>query len=120
MAMLLGVFLGIYRPELAVKMKPFGDAFINLVKMLIGPIIFCTVVHGIASMGDLKHLGRIGGKTLLYFEAVSTSALVIGLVVVNVLKPGVGFNIDPTTLDPNLTKTYAANAHALSAADFFF
>jgi aerobic C4-dicarboxylate transport protein len=117
-AMLLGIAFGFVWPELGVKMKPLGDAFINLVKMLIGPIIFCTVVHGIASMGDLKKLGRIGGKTLLYFEVVSTLALIIGLVVVNVLKPGVGFNIDPTTLDPNVTKAYTANAHALSTVDF--
>ena len=93
-AMLLGIAFGFSWPALAVQMKPLGDAFINLVKMLIGPIIFCTVVHGIASMGDLKKLGRIGGKTLIYFEVVSTLALIIGLVVVNILKPGVGFNID--------------------------
>lgn len=118
-AMLLGVTLGIYQPDLASKMKPLGDAFIGLIKMLIGPIIFCTVVHGVASMGDLKHLGRVGGKTLLYFEVVSTMALVIGLLVVNILKPGAGFNFDPTTVDPATAKTYATNAHALSAVDFF-
>ncbi len=117
-AMLLGIALGFFQPDAAVKMKPLGDAFINLVKMLIGPIIFCTVVHGIASMGDLKKLGRIGGKTLLYFEAVSTLALVIGLVVVNVLKPGAGFNIDPATLDPNIAKNYTGSGHALNTVDF--
>jgi len=117
-AMLLGIAFGFFCPELGVKMKPLGDAFINLVKMLIGPIIFCTVVHGIASMGDLKKLGRIGGKTLVYFEIVSTFALIIGLVVVNVLKPGVGFNIDPATLDPNVAKAYTTNAHALSTVNF--
>ena len=117
-ALLLGILFGALWPELGVKMKPLGDAFINLVKMLIAPIIFCTVVHGLASMGDLKKLGRIGGKTLLYFEVVSTVALLIGLVVVNVLKPGAGFNLDPATLDPNLTKNYTANAHALSTVDF--
>ncbi len=117
-AMLLGIAFGFFYPALGVKMKPLGDAFINLVKMLISPIIFCTVVHGIASMGDLKKLGRIGGKTLLYFEVVSTLALLIGLVVVNVLKPGAGFNIDLTTLDPNVAKTYAGNAHALTTVDF--
>ena len=99
-AMLLGIAFGFLYPDLGVKMKPLGDAFINLVKMLISPIIFCTVVHGIASMGDLRKLGRVGGKTLFYFEAVSTLALVLGLVVVNVLKPGAGFNINPATLDP--------------------
>jgi aerobic C4-dicarboxylate transport protein len=117
-ALVLGIAFGFFWPEQGVKMKPLGDAFINLVKMLIGPIIFCTVVHGIASMGDLKKLGRVGGKTLLYFEVVSTVALLIGLVVVNVLKPGVGFNIDPATLDPNVTKAYTANAHSLSTVDF--
>lgn len=117
-AMLLGIALGIFRPGLAVKMKPLGDAFINLIKMLIGPIIFCTVVHGIASMGDLKKLGRIGGKTLLYFEVVSTFALIMGLLVVNILKPGAGFNIDPTTLDASATKAYTTGAPALNTVDF--
>jgi len=117
-ALLVGIAFGGVWPELGVKMKPLGDAFINLVKMLIGPIVFCTVVHGIASMGDLKKLGRIGGKTLLYFEAVSTLALIIGLVVVNVLKPGAGFNLDPATLDPNVTQAYATNGHALNPVDF--
>ena len=117
-ALLAGIAFGFFWPELGVKLKPLGDAFINLVKLLITPIIFCTVVHGIASMGDLKKLGRVGGKTLLYFEIVSTLALIIGLVVVNMLKPGAGFNIDPATLDLNLTKSYAANAPTLSTVDF--
>ena len=117
-ALLLGIAFGFLWPELGVKMKPLGDAFINLVKMLIGPIIFCTVVHGLASMGDIKKLGRIGGKTLLYFEVVSTLALIIGLVVVNVLKPGVGFNIDPATLDPNIAKAYTNTPQAFSTVDF--
>ncbi len=80
----------------AASLKPLGDGFISLVKMMIAPIIFCTVVHGIASMGDMKKLGRIGVKTLIYFEVVSTIALLIGLLVVNVLKPGAGFNFDPS------------------------
>jgi aerobic C4-dicarboxylate transport protein len=99
-------------------LKPLGDGFIKLIKMLIAPIIFCTVVHGIASMADLKKLGRIGGKTILYFEVVSTLALLIGVAVVNLLKPGAGFNIDPTTLDPKTSQDYAQKAHALSAVDF--
>ena len=115
----LGVAVGALWPAFGKSLKPLGDVFINLVKMLISPIIFCTVVHGIASMGDLRKLGRIGGKTLLYFEVVSTFALLIGLVVVNVLKPGAGFNIDPATLDPDFARTYADKAHALTAADFF-
>ncbi|HTB84116.1 MAG TPA: C4-dicarboxylate transporter DctA [Candidatus Sulfotelmatobacter sp.] len=117
-ALLAGVAFGILSPGTAVKMKPLGDAFINLVKLLIAPIIFCTVVHGMAAMGSLKKLGRVGGKTLLYFEAVSTLALVIGLVVVNVFKPGAGFNIDPATLDPDAVKNYTAGAHALNTVDF--
>ena len=121
----LGILLGHLFPDAAgpgawraSSLKPLGDAFIKLVKMVIAPIVFCTIVHGIASMSDMKKLGRIGGKTLLYFEVVSTLALVIGLVVVNVLKPGVGFNIDPRTLDPKIGAAYAEKAHALSTADF--
>ncbi len=115
----LGIVVGALWPAFGKSLKPLGDAFINLVKMLISPIIFCTVVHGIASLGDLRKLGRIGGKTLLYFEIVSTFALLIGLVVVNVVKPGAGFNIDPATLDPGLARTYADPAHTLTAVDFF-
>jgi aerobic C4-dicarboxylate transport protein len=90
-AVIIGVLVGYLDPALGSKLKPLGDGFIKLVKMMIAPIIFCTVVHGIASMGDLKRLGRVGAKTLLYFEVVSTLALIIGLIVVNVLQPGVGF-----------------------------
>src|SRR5512132_2010299 len=89
-AVVFGILLGHFTPDFAQSLKPLGDAFIKLVKMLITPIIFCTVVHGVASMRDLKKLGRVGGKTLLYFEIVSTVALVIGLIVVNVLRPGDG------------------------------
>ena len=118
LAVALGIVVGCFFPETGKALKPLGDGFIKLVKMLIAPIIFCTVVHGLASMGDLKKLGRIGFKTLLYFEIVSTLALVIGLVVVNLLKPGAGFNIDPTTLDPAIAKSYAKKAHSLSTVDF--
>ncbi len=90
-AVVLGIWVGKVFPEFGKDLKPLGDGFIGLVKMMIAPIIFCTVVHGIASMGDLKKLGRVGGKTLLYFEVVSTLALIVGLLVVNVLKPGEGF-----------------------------
>src|SRR5258706_15221150 len=89
----LGILVGFLWPEFGKSLKPLGDGFIKLVKLLISPIIFCTVVHGIASMGDLKRLGRVGVKTLLYFEIVSSFALVIGLLVVNLLKPGAGFNV---------------------------
>jgi aerobic C4-dicarboxylate transport protein len=99
--------------------KPLGDGFIKLIKMLIAPIIFCTVVHGVASMSDLKKLGRVGGKTILYFEVVSTLALVIGLVVVNLLRPGDGFNVDPKALDAGTTKSYVQGAKQLGLADFF-
>ena len=91
-AVSLGVLLGVFQPEFAKKLKPIGDTFVNLVKMVITPIIFLTIVHGIASMADLRRLGRVGGKALLYFELVSTLALAIGLVVVNVTKPGAGLD----------------------------
>jgi aerobic C4-dicarboxylate transport protein len=117
----IGVLIGHWFPDTGKALKPLGDAFIKLVKMVIAPIIFCTVVHGIASMADLKKLGRVGIKTLFYFEVVSTVALVIGLVVVNVLQPGVGFHIDPHSLDPNIVgagKSYAAKAQSMGMVDF--
>ena len=104
-AVVIGVLLGHFAPQAAVEMKPFGDAFIKLIKMMIAPIIFCTVVVGIAGMEDMKKVGKTGGLALLYFEIVSTFALIIGLVLVNVVKPGAGMNVDPTTLD---TKGIAA------------
>ena len=104
LAVAFGIAIGYLFPDAAgpdqwhaSALKPLGDGFIKLVKMIIAPIVFCTVVHGIASMSDLKKLGRVGGKTLLYFELVSTLALVIGLIVVNTLQPGAGFNIDHRT-----------------------
>jgi aerobic C4-dicarboxylate transport protein len=118
-AVVLGIALGWAAPDAGKALKPLGDAFIKLVKMLIAPIIFCTVVHGVASMTDLKRLGRVGFKTILYFEVVSTIALLIGLVVVNVLRPGDGFHVDPATLDPKLTQAYAQTAERLSTAEFF-
>ncbi len=117
-AILCGVLLGIYLPGDAVNMKPLGDGFIKLIKMIIGPVIFCTVVSGIAGMQDVKKIGRVGGKALLYFEVVSTLALAIGLVVANVLKPGAGFNADPATLDTKAIAQYTAKAHAQSTVDF--
>jgi aerobic C4-dicarboxylate transport protein len=124
-AVALGILVGAFFPDTpkagdwhASTLKPLGDGFIKLITMIIAPIIFCTVVHGIASMSDMKKLGRVGGKTLLYFEVVSTLALVIGLVVVNLLKPGVGFDIDPRTLDPNVGAEYSAKAQSLSTVDF--
>ncbi|HWX12558.1 MAG TPA: dicarboxylate/amino acid:cation symporter [Trinickia sp.] len=118
-AIIAGVALGHYASALAIDMKPLGDAFINLVKMVIGPIIFCTVVTGIAGMEDMKKVGRVGGKALLYFEIVSTFALVLGLVATHLLKPGAGFNVDVATLDSKAVASYAQKAHGQSAVDFF-
>lgn len=117
-AIALGILLGHYHPQLAIQMKPLGDAFIKLIKMVIGPIIFCTVVSGIAGMQDMKKVGRVGGKALLYFEVVSTFALLIGLVASHILKPGVGLNIDPTTLDSKAVSAYAQKAHGQTMVDF--
>src|ERR1700751_1731295 len=99
-AIALGILLAHFFPNVAIPMKPLGDGFIALIKMMIAPVIFCTVEHGISSMSDLKKIGRIGLKTLIYFDVVSTVALAIGLLVGELLHPGAGFNIDPSTLDP--------------------
>jgi len=118
LAILAGGALGYVNPPLAVKLKPLGDGFIALVKMLIGPVIFCTVVLGIAGAGDMKKVGRVGAKALIYFEVVSTIALIIGLTVVNVIRPGAGFNIDPRTLDAKAVDTYAKAAASQTTTDF--
>jgi len=109
-AIAVGILIGHYFPNTGVALKPLGDGFISLIKMMIGPVIFCTVVHGIGSMRDLKKIGRIGIKTLFYFEAVSTLALGLGLLVGELLQPGRGFNIDPATLDPNAVAGYVHRA----------
>ena len=113
----LGLAVGALWPQTGAALKPLGDAFIKLVKMVIAPVIFCTVALGIAQMSDMKKFGRIGGKALIYFEAVSTLALVIGLVVGVVVRPGAGFNIDPASLDPSVTATYVTRAHADSVTE---
>jgi len=118
MAVAAGIVVGAFFPEFGKSLKPLGDGFIKLIKMMIAPIIFCTVVHGIASMGDLKRLGRTGLKTLVYFEVVSTLALIIGLVVVNLLRPGDGLNLDVRTLDAKVSQAYLTNAHSTDKADF--
>ena len=118
LAILAGGTLGYLQPDAGVALKPLGDGFIALVKMLIAPIIFCTVVLGIAGAGDMKKVGRVGGKALLYFEVVSTFALAIGLVVANVLQPGKGFNVDPATLDGKAVADYARVAATQSTTDF--
>jgi len=117
-AIALGVLLGIYLPTDAVAMKPLGDGFIKLIKMIIAPVIFCTVVSGIAGMQDVKKIGRVGGKALLYFEVVSTFALVIGLFVANIVQPGAGFNADPATLDTKAIAQYTEKAKHQSTVDF--
>jgi len=114
-----GGLLGFVRPDVAVTLKPLGDGFIALVKMLISPVIFCTVVLGIAGAGDMKKVGRVGGKALLYFEVVSTFALIIGLSVMYVVRPGDGFHINPQTLDAKAVATFAKAAQEQSAIDFF-
>jgi len=106
----VGILVGYLDPQLGVKLKPLGDGFISLIKMMIAPVIFCTIVHGIASMGDLKKIGRVGLKTLFYFEAVSTLALVVGLAVGELWQPGAGFNIDPASLDPKAIASYVTRA----------
>ncbi len=113
----LGLLVGALWPEFGASLKPLGDAFIKLIKMVIAPVIFCTVALGIAQMGDIKKFGRIGGKALIYFEVVTTLALVIGLVVGEVIRPGAGFNIDPTTLDTTAVATYAKRAEADSVTE---
>ena len=117
-AIACGVLLGYFEPKMGVDLKPLGDGFIKLVKMIIAPVIFCTVVHGIAGMQDMKKVGRVGGKALLYFEIVSTFALLIGLVVANVAKPGAGFNADLSTLDTKAIEGFTAKAHAQSTVEF--
>lgn len=116
LAVSLGVILGIFAPGTAKALKPLGDTFINLVKMVITPIIFLTIVHGIASMADLRKLGRVGGKALLYFEIVSTLALAIGLVIVNVTRPGDG--VDLTQLTKGDITKYAAAGEQMGLLDF--
>jgi len=117
-AIVLGVLLGVFYPEVGTAMKPLGDGFIKLIKMIIAPVIFCTVVAGIAGMQDMKKIGRVGGKALLYFEVVSTFALAIGLIVANVAKPGAGFNVDPAHLDSSSIAQYTTNAHAQTTTEF--
>jgi aerobic C4-dicarboxylate transport protein len=113
-----GGLFGYVNPSAAVSLKPLGDGFIALVKMLINPIVFCTVVLGIAGAGDMRKVGRVGGKALLYFEIVSTFALLIGLLVVNIVQPGAGFNVDPATLDAKAVAEYANRATTQTTVGF--
>ncbi|TCS82557.1 dicarboxylate/amino acid:cation symporter [Tepidibacillus fermentans] len=117
-AILIGILLGFFYPEVAVKMKPLGDGFIKLIKMLIAPIIFSTVVVGIANMGDMKKVGRVGLKALIYFEVVTTIALFIGLIVVKIYQPGAGINADVSTMDASAIASYTNAAKHLSTTEF--
>lgn len=114
LALMLGVLLGLLWPETAVKLKPLGDAFIKLIKMIIPVLVFCVVVHGIAGAGDLKRVGRVGVKALVYFEVVTAVALALGLALGYLFQPGVGMNVDPTTLDAKAMSAYADNASKLT------
>ena len=117
-AIVIGVLLGHFFPSFATQLKPMGDAFIKLIKMMIAPIIFCTIITGIAGMQDTKKVGRVGVKSILYFEVVTTFALIIGLVVINVLKPGAHMQVDPATLDPAAVEGYIKEGKSQSIGDF--
>ncbi|MDU0306280.1 dicarboxylate/amino acid:cation symporter [Rhizobium sp. 10PS4] len=117
-AIAAGILLGHFYPEFGIQLKPLGDAFIKLVKMIIAPVIFLTVATGIAGMSDLQKVGRVAGKAMLYFLTFSTLALIIGLIVANVVQPGAGMNIDPASLDPAAVATFAAKAHEQSIVGF--
>jgi aerobic C4-dicarboxylate transport protein len=117
-AIVIGALLGHFYPALGALMKPLGDGFIKLIKMLIAPIIFCTVVVGIAGMEDMKKVGKTGGLALVYFEVVSTLALVVGLVIINVIRPGAGMNIDPNTLDTTALAAYTGPGKVQTTTDF--
>jgi aerobic C4-dicarboxylate transport protein len=117
-AIIAGVLLGHLEPKLGVDLKPLGDGFIKLIKMIIAPVIFCTVVAGITGMQDMKKIGRVGGKALIYFEIVSTIALAIGLVVANLIQPGNGFNVDVSKLDASSVAKFTEKAQAMSTVEF--
>jgi len=115
-ALILGIILGVAVPDFAIGLKILSDAFLKLISMIVAPIVFCVVVHGIAGAGDLKKVGRVGVKALVYFEVMTTVALVVGLILAYIFGPGHGMNIDPSTLDAKALNTYADNAHKLQGA----
>src|SRR5436309_8069386 len=117
-AIIIGILLGYFYPKVGEQMKPFGDTFIKLIKMMIAPIIFCTVVHGIASMEDLKRVGRVGIKALVYFEVVTTLALIVGLIIINIMQPGAGMNVDPKAIDTKSIQVYTTKAGQQSTVEF--
>src|SRR6202166_1742508 len=112
-ALVLGVILGVATPDFAISLKIMSDGFLKLITMIVAPIVFCVVVHGIAGAGDLKKVGRVGVKALVYFEVMTTVALIVGLLLAYLFGPGHGMNIDPSTLDAKALNTYADNAHKL-------
>ena len=118
LGILLGVVVGVLFPHAAVALKPLGDGFVKLIRMTLAPIIFATVVVGIAKMGDLREVGRVGAKALIYFEVVSTFALLLGLVAADVLQPGKGMNIDAATLDVTAISSYTTNAQNVRVVPF--
>ena len=117
-AIAIGIALGHFYPQLGEQMKPLGDAFIKMIKMIIAPIIFCTVVHGIASMQDMKKVGRVGLKALIYFEVLTTIALIVGLIVVNSLQPGAGMNVDVKSLDTKAIQGFVAKSKEQGTVQF--
>ena len=117
-AIAIGVALGHFYPEIGEQMKPLGDAFIKMIKMIIAPIIFCTVVHGIASMQDMKKVGRVGLKALIYFEVLTTIALIVGLIVMNVLQPGAAMNVDVKSLDTRAIQGFVVKSKEQSTLQF--
>ena len=118
-AIVIGIMVGHFYPSFGVQLKPLGDGFIKPIKMMIAPIIFCTIVTGIAGMQNTKKVGRVGLKAILYFEVVTTLALIIGLIVINILKPGVGMNVDVASLDTKDIQNYISESKSQSIGDFF-
>jgi len=116
--MALGIVLGMAMPDLAGQMGPLGDAFIKLIRMLVAPIIFCTVVTGIAHMADMARIGRVAIKAIIYFEVMTTIALIIGLVAVNIMQPGVGMNVDVGKLNPSVVEPYVKLTHEVGFIPF--
>src|SRR6266487_2362045 len=118
MAIVIGIALGIWLPDFSVQLKPLGDGFIKLIKMMIVPIIFCTIVTGIAGMQNMKAAGRVGLKAIIYFEIITTLSLIIGLVIVNIVQPGNGMHVDPATLDTSGVQNYIQQGKSTAFVDF--
>ncbi|HTH96303.1 MAG TPA: C4-dicarboxylate transporter DctA [Stellaceae bacterium] len=116
--MVIGVLMGHFTPDIGKQMKPFGDLFISLIRMLIAPIIFCTIVHGVCGMNDMRKVGRVALKAIIYFEVITTIGLIFAMVAVNLWQPGVGMHIDPRAIDPKSLPAVAAHAHATGLSDY--